>query len=52
MEDYLLVGQQIFEREPRMTHLAKERASFLQINNIIDILFFGTPDCHHFCSIA
>jgi hypothetical protein len=26
-----------------------ERASFLKIN---DISFFGTPDCHHCCSIA
>jgi hypothetical protein len=30
-----------------VTRLAKERASFLKINNINDISFFGTPDCHH-----
>jgi hypothetical protein len=30
----------------------KERASFLKINNINDISFLGTPDCHHCCSIA
>jgi hypothetical protein len=32
-----------------VTRLAKERVSFLKIN---DISFFGTPDCHHCCSIA
>jgi hypothetical protein len=32
-----------------VTRLAKERAPFLNIN---DISFFGTPDCHRFCSIA
>jgi hypothetical protein len=32
--------------------LTKERASFLKINDINDLLFFGTPDCHHCCSIA
>jgi hypothetical protein len=31
---------------------AKERASFLKINDINDISFLGTPDCHHCCSIA
>jgi hypothetical protein len=35
-----------------VTRLAKERASFLNINDINDNSFFGTPDCHHFCSIA
>jgi hypothetical protein len=35
-----------------VTRLAKERVSFLKINDIIDILFFGTPDCHHCCFIA
>jgi hypothetical protein len=35
-----------------VTRLAKERASFLKINDINDISFFGTPDCHHCCSIA
>jgi hypothetical protein len=32
-----------------VTRFAKERASFLKIN---DISFFGTPNCHHCCSIA
>jgi hypothetical protein len=35
-----------------VTHFAKERASFLIINDINDISFFGTADCHHYCSIA
>jgi hypothetical protein len=34
-----------------VTRFAKERVSFLQINVINDISFFGT-DCHHCCSIA
>jgi hypothetical protein len=29
------------------TRLAKERASLLKTNDINDISFFGTPDCHH-----
>jgi hypothetical protein len=35
-----------------LIRLAKERASFLKINDINDISFFGTPDCHHCRSIA
>jgi hypothetical protein len=34
-----------------VTRLAKE-SSFLKINDINEISFFGTPDCHHCCSIA
>jgi hypothetical protein len=34
-----------------VTRLAKERASFLKINDIIVFSFFGTPDCHHCCSM-
>jgi hypothetical protein len=26
---------------------ARERASFLKINDINDISFIGMPDCHH-----
>jgi hypothetical protein len=36
----------------KVTRLAKERALFLNINDINYIYFFGTPDCHHCCSIA
>jgi hypothetical protein len=35
-----------------VTRLDKERASFLKINDIDGISFFGTPDCHYCCSIA
>jgi hypothetical protein len=50
MDDHLLACQQILEKESHIvTRLAKERTSFLNIN---DNSFFGTPDCHHCCSIA
>jgi hypothetical protein len=39
----------ILNKSHIMTRFAKERASFLKIN---EISFFGTPDCHHCCSIA
>jgi hypothetical protein len=32
-----------------VTRLTKEPVSVLKIN---DISFFGTPDCHHCCSIV
>jgi uracil-DNA glycosylase len=32
--------------------LAKERASFLKINDINDISLFGMSDCRPCCSIA
>jgi hypothetical protein len=35
-----------------VTYLPIEKASFLKINDINEISFFGTPDYHHFCSIA
>jgi hypothetical protein len=35
-----------------VTRLANERASFLNMNDINDISFFGTSDCYHRCSIA
>jgi hypothetical protein len=35
----------------KVTRIVKERALFLKINDINDILLFGTPDCHHCCSI-
>jgi hypothetical protein len=35
-----------------VTLLAKNRVSFLKINDINDISFFGTPDCHLCGSIA
>jgi hypothetical protein len=39
-----------FSKESHIvTRIAKERASFLKIN---DISLFGTPDCYHCCSIA
>jgi hypothetical protein len=49
MNDHLLACQQIFEIEPHGDQPAKERASFLKIN---DISFFGSPNCHHFCSVV
>jgi hypothetical protein len=52
MDNHLLACHQIFEREPHIvSRNAKERASFLKINDINDISFFGTPDCHHCYSI-
>jgi hypothetical protein len=49
MDDHLLACQQILERE---TGLAKERPSFLKINDINVISLFGTSDCHQCCSKA
>jgi hypothetical protein len=37
---------------PKVTRLVSERASFLKMNDINDISFFGTPNCYHCCSIA
>jgi hypothetical protein len=51
MDEHLMAYQQILKKEPH-TRLAKERASFLNINDINDISFFGTPNCHHCCSKA
>jgi hypothetical protein len=44
--------QQIFEEVPHSDTLAKEQASFLKVDDIDDISFLGTPNCHHCCSIA
>jgi hypothetical protein len=52
MDDHLLACQQIFEKVPHSDSLAKERASFLKVNDINDILFLGTLNCHYCCSIA
>jgi hypothetical protein len=38
----LMACQQIFEKVPHSDKLAKERASFLKVNDINDILFLGT----------
>jgi hypothetical protein len=40
MDDRLLACQQIFEEVPHSDTLAKERASFLNMNDINDISFF------------
>jgi hypothetical protein len=40
-DDHLLACQQIFEKEHKMTRHAKERASFLKINDINDISFYA-----------
>jgi hypothetical protein len=37
MDDHLLACQQMFEKEPQVTRLAKERVSFLKINDFNDI---------------
>jgi hypothetical protein len=47
MDDHLLAGQQAFEKVPHSDTLANERASFLNINDINDISFLETPNCHH-----
>jgi hypothetical protein len=41
-----------FKESHIVTRRDKERPSFLKINDINAISFFGTPDCHHCCSIA
>jgi hypothetical protein len=42
----------IFEREPRSGAPANDRASFLKINDLNDIYFFGMYDCSQYCSIV
>jgi hypothetical protein len=42
----------IFELCHIVTRLSIEKAPFFNINDINDISFLGTPDCHHCCSIA
>jgi hypothetical protein len=43
MDDRFLACQLIFEKVPHSGTQAKERASFLKVNDINDISFFGTP---------
>jgi hypothetical protein len=38
----LQASQQIFEKVPHSSTLAKEQASFLKVNDINDISFLGT----------
>jgi hypothetical protein len=52
MDDHLLACQQFLTESHIVTHLANERASFLNMNDINDISFFGTSDCYHSCYIA
>jgi hypothetical protein len=51
MNDNLLACQQILPESHIVTRLANERASFLNMNDINQIIF-GTFDCCHFCLIA
>jgi hypothetical protein len=51
-DNHLLVCQQFLKESHAVTRLANERASFLKINDINDISFFGTSYCQHRCSIA
>jgi hypothetical protein len=48
----LLASQQFLTESHIVTRLAYERASFLNMNDINVISFFGTSDCYHSCSIA
>jgi hypothetical protein len=50
MDVHLLACQQFLRESHIVTHLANERASFLNMNDINDIKFFGTSDCYHCCS--
>jgi hypothetical protein len=52
MNDHLLACQQFLIESHIVAHLANERASLLNMNNINDISFFGTSDLYHCCSIA
>jgi hypothetical protein len=51
MDDHLLACQQ-FLKESYEYRLGNVRASFLKINDINDILFFGTSDYYHCCPIV
>jgi hypothetical protein len=42
----------IMNRFTRTIIRAIKGLSFLKINDINDVSFFGTSDCHHCCSIA
>jgi hypothetical protein len=52
MDDYLLGCQQFLTESHIVTRFANERASFLNMNDINDISFFGTSGCYHCCSKA
>jgi hypothetical protein len=52
MDDHLLACQQFLTESHIVTRLANEQASYLNINDINDISFFGMSDCYHFCSIT
>jgi hypothetical protein len=52
MDDHLFRVNEFLKESHIVTRLAKERALFLEINDINDIKLFGTPDCYHCCSIA
>jgi hypothetical protein len=41
-----------FQKVPHSDTHAKERVSFLKVNDINGISFFGTLDCHHCLSIT
>jgi hypothetical protein len=51
MNDHLRV-KKFLKKRHIVTRLAKERVSLLNVNDINDISFLGTPDYHHCCSIA
>jgi hypothetical protein len=48
----LLACQQFLTESHIVARPANEQASFLNMNDISDILFFGTSDCYHCCSMA
>jgi hypothetical protein len=51
MDDHLLACQQFLKENHIVTRLANERASFLNMKDINNILVFGTSDCYHgFCN--
>jgi hypothetical protein len=52
MDDHLLACQQFSTESHIVTRVAIERASFLNIDDINDISFFGTSDCYLCCSKA
>jgi hypothetical protein len=50
MDDHLLACQSLLKESHIVICIAKERTSFLKINDFNDISFFGTSDCHHCCA--
>jgi hypothetical protein len=51
-DDLLPACQQFLTESHIVTRLANEQASFLNMNDIDEILFFETSECRHCCSIA